>query len=247
MNLQNTFMILGSILLIAAFIIPLFIEQKFAMYLGEAATPFLSAAAFLLLVSANIMQQKELSLQREELIATRDVFTEQSKTMALQQFENTFFNIVNNHNEIIKGMGFTNNHPGDGKTYEGRKVFRFYKYLIIKKIEESKDNKDSFKVTFQESLSEVFSEFDYLLDHYFKNVLTIIKLIDINEGLTFEEKRFYLNMFFSLLSSDEKYVLYCFLNSNNGREIKDLFQSYNPSLEWFLDYEDINALSKRIQ
>jgi len=91
-NLENISMVIGGILLVLSFVLPFILSAKSATLLGTTATPFVSAAAFLLLVSANIMQRKELTLQRKELTATRDVFTEQSKTMSLQRFENTFFN-----------------------------------------------------------------------------------------------------------------------------------------------------------
>lgn len=107
-------MLLGFLLLIFGFIIgPVFLDEDFAEYLGNAATPFVSAAAFLLLVSANIMQQKELGLQRDELqlqrkelTATKEVFMEQSNTMSRQRFENTFFNMINLHHNLLEHIKY---------------------------------------------------------------------------------------------------------------------------------------------
>lgn len=45
------------------------------------------------------MQKQELEYQRQELIETRKVFENQSKTQNKQRFENTFFELVRVHNE----------------------------------------------------------------------------------------------------------------------------------------------------
>jgi hypothetical protein len=49
-------------------------------------------------------QIKEFELQREELSATRKVFNIQSKTLKKQQFESTFFNLLNLHHEIVNSI-----------------------------------------------------------------------------------------------------------------------------------------------
>jgi hypothetical protein len=55
-------------------------------------------------IEALNFQKEELVLQREELQATRAVFTEQSQTLKLQQFETTFFNLLNTHREVLNNI-----------------------------------------------------------------------------------------------------------------------------------------------
>lgn len=50
---------------------------------------------------------EELQLTRTEAHLSREALQEQSNSIKLQNFENTFFNMINLHNEIIQGIKFT--------------------------------------------------------------------------------------------------------------------------------------------
>ena len=49
-------------------------------------------------------QIEEFRLQRQELELTRQVFKEQSETLKIQQFESTFFNMLNLHHQIVNAI-----------------------------------------------------------------------------------------------------------------------------------------------
>ncbi|RDW15941.1 putative phage abortive infection protein [Oceanobacillus chungangensis] len=213
-NLQNTFMILGSILLIAAFVIPFLIEQKFAVYLGEAATPFLSAAAFLLLVSANIMQQKELALQREELKATRNVFMEQSKTMTLQRFENIFFQMILLNLEVVNSIEI-------GKDTKGKTALQRLSIRLSQSMENIHEKKEVIE-TYNTFLDKYYDFFG----HYFMNLYRIIKLIDLAD-LTEEEKRNYIGVLRAQLSRSELILIFYNSLGSQGAKFKKLIIKYN--------------------
>ncbi|MCC6373116.1 MAG: hypothetical protein IT236_19080, partial [Bacteroidia bacterium] len=53
-----------------------------------------------------LLQRKELKLQREELKDTRKEFQTQNETLKLQRFENTFFNLLNQHHQIVNAIDF---------------------------------------------------------------------------------------------------------------------------------------------
>lgn len=53
------------------------------------------------------VQKDDLALQKEELRETRKVFIKQEKTLELQQFENSFYNLINLFNFIIDKMETT--------------------------------------------------------------------------------------------------------------------------------------------
>jgi hypothetical protein len=76
-----------------------------------------SGLAFSGIIYTILLQRKELSLQRKEMKDTRDVLIDQkkqleiqNKTAKLQQFETTFFNLINYHNVISKDL----------KSYDGK-------------------------------------------------------------------------------------------------------------------------------
>jgi uncharacterized membrane protein len=49
-------------------------------------------------------QIEEFSLQRVELSETRKIFEEQAETLKVQRFENTFFQLLNLHHEIVNNL-----------------------------------------------------------------------------------------------------------------------------------------------
>ncbi|OXS73227.1 hypothetical protein B1B04_13155 [Lysinibacillus sp. KCTC 33748] len=80
-------------------------------FLGGSTVGFLSLASILFLISTIVMQRKELGLQREELQMTREELAKANEqyritndTMLKQQFETTFFNMINMHNNLVKGL-----------------------------------------------------------------------------------------------------------------------------------------------
>ena len=55
-------------------------------------------------VEALKQQIKEFELQRQELEETRKVFKEQNKTQHYQRFDNTFFELLRTHNDIVESL-----------------------------------------------------------------------------------------------------------------------------------------------
>ncbi len=53
-----------------------------------------------------LLQRKELGLQRDALKATREEFKTQNETLKIQRFENTFFNLLNQHHRIVNSIDF---------------------------------------------------------------------------------------------------------------------------------------------
>src|SRR5687767_3677259 len=60
-----------------------------------------SGLAFGGIIITILLQKEELKLQRKELRDTRKVFENQSGTLSVQRFENTFFKLLDLHKEVI--------------------------------------------------------------------------------------------------------------------------------------------------
>lgn len=76
------------------------------------------------------LQKKELGYQRKELRQTRKEFEIQNETLRLQKFENTFFNLISNHKEMMDML------PPRKKGY-GEKVVNTSRYGTLEIIEEN--------------------------------------------------------------------------------------------------------------
>lgn len=93
-------------------------------FLGGTTVGLLSLASILFLISTIVMQRKELGMQREELQMTREELVKANQqyeitneTMLKQQFETTFFNMINMHNSLVDGLTLYN------KNVKGKDVF----------------------------------------------------------------------------------------------------------------------------
>ena len=71
-------------------------------FFGGILNPILTFLTFIGLIITIILQQIELKESREEFKRTADALYEQKKHMEIQSFENTFFKLVDLHNNIIE-------------------------------------------------------------------------------------------------------------------------------------------------
>ncbi|PRS67556.1 putative phage abortive infection protein [Bacillus sp. NMTD17] len=122
---ENKWIFVGGIVIVAAILTPLILfivrnhlDQKTFEALGPVGDFFggttvgLLTLASMLFVIASIsmqrkqlnMQQDELKMQREELAKTREEFELTNKTLTKQQFESTFFNMINLHHNLLKDL-----------------------------------------------------------------------------------------------------------------------------------------------
>ncbi len=137
-------------------------------------------------------KKKELSLQRKELKNTRKEFTIQNKTLRLQRFENTFFNLLSLHHQIVDSIdldieqkkkidggikalskAIENGFEYERITLKGRDVFK-EKY---EKMSSGFDNEEDYNTNYLKSYESVQTDFG----HYFRNLYRIIKLVDETE------------------------------------------------------------------
>lgn len=83
-----------------------------------------SGLAFGGIIYTILLQREELRAQREELRLTKQEFITQNQTLRLQRFENTFFNLIDVHNNIVNSLksAFTTT-SGDRLKGRGRAIF----------------------------------------------------------------------------------------------------------------------------
>jgi hypothetical protein len=204
----------------------------FGDFLAGTTVPFLTLSSFMLIAATLLMQQHQLKLQKEELQLTREeysktneAFEEQNKTLSIQRFENTFFQMVSLHNDILKSMSI-------GKT-EGRKLFYYLhneqeskykaykKYLLnITDLDEKEINENLHiqSILIRISYNSIFGRHQDTIGHYFRNLYRIIKFIKDNKFINDVEKRTYIGIIRAQLSSYEQALLLYNLLSKYGYE-----------------------------
>lgn len=214
-----------------------------------------SGLAFAGVIYAIFLQRNELSLQRTELELTRKELEgqklqmqAQNETFKRQNFENTFFNLLDQHNSIINNLEIEVG-IDESRLLRGRDCFREYyvrfrQYYWIR-CSDDKDSEDS------QNLESAFVELRNYpqgdVGHYFRNMYNIIKFINNSD---IEHKRLYCNILRAQLSSYELGLLFYNCITTNGVEkFKPLIEKYsllkNLSEDLIIDKEKHKDLYKR--
>jgi len=147
----------------------------FGDYVGGLLNPILSFFALLALLITIVFQSRELKLSREELELTReelkrssDALEKQSETLKIQNFENTFFHMIDLHHNIVNGIDLIS---ADGKTTTGRDCFKIFYNRFKRKYRDLSDTQrisqsGPIEVAYEEFLSSTQSD----VSHYFSNL-----------------------------------------------------------------------------
>lgn len=190
-----------------------------------------------------LLQKDELGLQREELKETRKEFQTQNRTLKIQRFENTFFNLLSLHHQIVDGIDFRKIReknmwtlPHEEKdedvniTLTGRDVFEH----LYKKLHKDLNTPDIETIVMSYDKHYELTQADF--GHYFRNLYRIVKLVN-NTNFSFEyskgskEEEYkikyqYTSILRAQLSDFE--LLWLFYNclSYNGQQFKTLVEKY---------------------
>ena len=192
-------------------------------------------------------------MQREELSETRKVFSIQSETLKKQQFESTFFNLLNLHHDIVNSIDLQSSvdkYKGLEKVWigglteaqkvekvieitTGRDCFvKFCKGFRNIYRENKKTNED---LTEQElcekSYQEYYKNHQSDLGHYFRNLYHIFKFIKHSEV---DNKKRYTSLARAQLSNDELFLLFYNGSSKHGRD------KFLPLIEEFHLLKNLN-------
>ncbi|SYX84629.1 putative phage abortive infection protein [Paenibacillus alvei] len=193
-------------------------------------------------------QREELELQRAEIKRSGDELEGQKKLMAIQRFENTFFQLINLNHEIVGNMTVKEQSfkrkrvdiTSVWEEFEGREVFnRFYASLknqlrhFQKEEERILENgevytgpsgHDRIVIIFE----EVYKKYEGSMGHYFRNLYHTIRWVhNANCFENNEEKKEYIRIIRSQLSSYELIVLYYNCMVEQGGKLKELAVEYN--------------------
>lgn len=179
------------------------------------------------------LQREELKLQRNELKETRKEFELQNRTLRLQRFDDTFFNLLNLYFDTKNGIHISlKNIP----------IYKIEKLepIKLKQVDEIFIDNVKGEIFFKkvDKLLHIFEENDFsnnsssynsvysgITSHfynetiqYYRVVTTIFKTIDDSE-LNDGEKKYYLELFSDFMSLEEFrwlyfYSMYNFIEQN---------------------------------
>jgi len=182
-------------------------------FFGGILNPFFAFLGLLMLLITLFQNQKELILSRKEFKESKEALEEQSKTQKLQQFENTFFNLLKKFNFKIdnSSSGESDHSNIRYKKFEKMRyeLYDYHKYYC----------KDDENTTSNYSYIGFYKDPTKDLSDYFNSLFFIIDFIE-NNNLEDDKKNLYLKILFNDLTyneiffifyhiiSDDKYLLY---------------------------------------
>lgn len=191
-------------------------------------------------VASMNLQTQEFKAQVQELEETRKVYIEQNKTQTLQRFENTFFNMLSLHHQIVEGIDLNLLDFLEDETY-------FYAFLN----EHNRKNSTGRHVTYtsRDVFKKTYGSLKFLIDvDYYLVENNPSKLpIEITDGvkvdfnkLNFEKKKIQLNhiVYETHFSSIFNYI-YDKLNTDFGHYFRNLYR-----LIKMIDEKEFDANSK---
>ncbi len=190
---------------------------QFGDYVGGLLNPTFSFLALLALLGTLRLQVRELRLSANELKNSADALKDQHRTMQLQTFEATFFQLLRLHNEIVLSMNVSGR-----ETHSGRACFAFYRDELEGRLIHVGATQSI--EPFLEHYDIFFEEYQTDLGHYFRLLYNIVKLVSKTDNI---EKTFYTNLVRAQLSSAELSLLFYNCISRNGNE------KFKPLVEEF--------------
>lgn len=168
--------------------------------------------------------QLEVKYTRLELAGQKAEMAKQNETLEKQKFENTFFQLLANHNAIVNSLDlWRNRNTGREVLAQGRDCFVIFHNRLQSKISKPREKHSIDKILeiyvqfFQENVSD--------LGHYFRNLYHIIKFVEESQ---IEDKKRYTNFVRAQLSVGELALLFYNCLSEFGNEkFKPLIEKYS--------------------
>lgn len=214
----------------------------FGDFIGGTLNPTLAFLSLLAILQTIRIQSKELAkssealeLSKVELARSANAQEKQIESIKIQNFETTFFNLLNFHNKIVDNFNF--------KKYKfkyfNEKIFFykndvhdiFYKEEAFNEICKQIDmisNDDKLNFTkFNEVYDLYYNENEHLLCKYFDNINQIFKFISDSIFDDKEQKK-YSDIFRIQFSQYElKLLFYHCIGSNNSSTLRSYIEKFN--------------------
>lgn len=179
-------------------------------FLGGTVGSIWALAGVMLFFLALIYQKRELSLQREELKESRKIMENQSATIAIQQFENTFFQLLKFH--IDASHNIRNTTTATGKEVNGfDTLFNAFK-KEVKAVKSRRKNVGGNNIspddeTFEMCFKAVYEGYKNNFQHYLENYRTLVSLISSKS----HDPGFYFNILKSHFTEQEVLVQFYYI------------------------------------
>ena len=137
----------------------------FGDYLGGTLNPIISFLALIGLLYTIHQQAQEMQATRDELERTAEQQSRQSEIFNLQQFESTFFSLLEQHNKVVERI-------------EVESIYEELHNIYNKKIDQITTRKPSEELSNSHAIKSINQHYE--LKSYFNLLFQILKFISIS-------------------------------------------------------------------
>ncbi|KIX19925.1 hypothetical protein SY27_15460 [Flavobacterium sp. 316] len=190
-------------------------------------------------IEAMSLQTEEFKAQKEELEETRKIYIEQNKTQNLQRFENTFFNMLSLHHQIVDSIDLDFNDFIDPKSDYERFLDKFNKKL--RKGKAIYDSRDVFKTTYLHLHTLIQEDFNQIVKGVTKRpIANIQESYDFFQELNLEKSELEHNnlKFVSHFNSIYNFI-YEKVNTDFGHYFRNLYRLIKMIDEQTFDQDSV--------
>lgn len=196
-----------------------------------------------------LLTRQELSLQRDALEAQRREMVVQNATLLRQQFENTFFELMRSHADVLDRIAATD---ATGDKMGAEAIGSLYAYVHGFYLNGTREGSLPSSVEGAvAAYDHVYLEYESVLGPYFRSLYQLIKYVDDqHNGLpTHDERRRFVNFVRARLASNE--LLFLFYNglTDRGSGMRPLIERYaflkHLPVERLIDENHLNEYSQR--
>jgi hypothetical protein len=159
------------------------------------------------------IQSRQLEHAHDELVEQRRRIESQTRMLARQQFEGTFFQLLTFHHDTVDSLNVQEGDDG----YRGSRCFeKIYSDLSVAlaSVSDSAES-ESPPPGVDEYFDTVYRHYQHSIAHYFHNLYCVIHFVDQSDAVT--NKDFYVDFVRSQLSTHELLVLFYYSLSHYGR------------------------------
>lgn len=187
------------------------------------------------------LQRNDLKLQREELILTRQEmeeqtaeFEKQNETLRIQRFENTFFNMLSQFQEVVNNLSVSARVKGENVVLTGRESFQELFERAVVYIPNPQRDGEFVGIRGMKAVLDTYGLEGYMnseaptqFDHYFRLLYRILKFVKTSPLITrFEDEYEYTSILRSTLSRYELVWLYYNGLTYGHNKVKPLIERY---------------------
>ncbi|MBN9219299.1 MAG: putative phage abortive infection protein [Mesorhizobium sp.] len=175
--------------------------QDVGAFLDGTLTPIFTFITVIGLLLTIVIQQFELRLTRDEFARSANALETQIQSTDRQNFESTFFQMLNLHNSIVNAMDLRNKEGGQTST--GRDCFKTFFVYFERMYHNNMEPNDGDKIS--SAYKEFMDSYKQDIGHYFRYLYNVVRFVDESPVV---DKQRYMRLLRAQLSDYELLLMF---------------------------------------